>query len=452
MMVFYKKCSTVIRHILIGFFFLSSLRSATIDPLPVEVHAQKTGAIKFAIVLIIDNIHSNDDAMLLRDLGHHLKKDLEFTKQFKVGGGFLHELFSLPSNPSKQYLQELHLNGYEFALFIQPVDPPLLAMLEWRLYDLSSCSMIKGKRYSKKGSDHRVWAHTIADSVWPELAQVPGFFSTKIAYCKDIKDEHARAIKHIYIADYDGSHEQVLISTHTLNVAPRWNVDTAFPVLFYSEHTSVNVRLMMTTMEKKRQIVVNFDGLTMLPSFSHDGKRVAFCASRGAGACDLYCYDQGNLKRLTQNQGNNLAPVFTENQDLLFYCSDREGLPQIYSYTFSTGNSERITPSGYCVCPTYCHTNKSLAYAKMVKGIMQLFMYNTGSKQHTQLTFDESNKDECSWSPCGNYLLFATQQGLKSRIAMLQIHTRETWFVTKPTEICSYPTWSPLYAQVPVVS
>jgi len=88
----------------------------------------------------------------------------------------------------------------------------------------------------------------------------------------------------------------------------------------------------------------------------------------------------------------------------------------------------------------------------MVKGIMQLFMYNTVNKEHTQLTFDESNKDECSWSPCGNYLLFATQRGLKSRIAMLQIHTKETWFVTKPTEICSYPTWSPPYTQVPIVS
>jgi len=296
------------RHILTGFLFLSSSTSATIEPLPIEVHAQKTGAIKFAIVLITDNYHSNDDATLLDNLGYYLKKDLEFTKQFKVGGGSPHELFALKSNPSKQYLQELHQNGYEFALFIRQSDDSI--SIDWRLYDLDTCAMIKGQRYKKTGPLHhhgqsectRIWAHSIADGVWPELAQVPGFFSTKIAYCKDIKDAHARAIKHIYIADYDGSYEQVLINTHTLNVAPRWNVDTAFPVLFYSEHTSVNVRLMMTTMEKKRQIVVNFDGLTMLPSFSYDGKRVAFCASRGDGVCDLYCYDQGNLKRLTQSQ------------------------------------------------------------------------------------------------------------------------------------------------------
>ncbi|GAH05844.1 unnamed protein product, partial [marine sediment metagenome] len=83
-----------------------------------------------------------------------------------------------------------------------------------------------------------------------------------------VNRKHKKSYKHIYVADYDGSNEQLLVSTPTVNVTPRWNNDPANPLIFYSEHTNENVRLMVADMKGRRRIVSNFDGLNMLSSYS----------------------------------------------------------------------------------------------------------------------------------------------------------------------------------------
>ena len=191
----------------------------------------------------------------------------------------------------------------------------------------------------------------------------------------------------------------------------------------------------------------------MVPSFSQDGKKVVYCASRGDGSCHVYYYENGALKRLTHNRGNNVSPTFTEDGTKIFFCSDfQTGQPQIYCYDLQADFLERITQGGYCAAPSYCSTNEKVAYSKIVKGTMQLFIYDTHTKKHTQLTFDKGNKEECSWSPCGNYLLFSLENKDKCRIAMLNLLTNERRFITSEKEVCSYPAWSPIYDQFPVVA
>ena len=143
------------------------------------------------------------------------------------------------------------------------------------------------------------------------------------------------------------------VATSTVNVAPRWNKDFDNPLLFYSEHTNENVRLVVVDMEGRRKVVSNLDGINMLPAFSPDGKKVVFCASRGGGTCQLYYYEKGVFKKLTNNAGNNIAPTFSQDAKELFFCSDFETKgPQIYCYTFATEKLERITNGGYCVSPS----------------------------------------------------------------------------------------------------
>ena len=93
---------------------------------------------------------------------------------------------------------------------------------------------------------------------------------------------------HIYIADYDGSNEECIVQTPTINVSPRWNNDGKRPLLFYSENTNSNMRMMAVDLHKKRVVASNFDGLNMLPAFAPDGKSVIYCATRGDANCHLY--------------------------------------------------------------------------------------------------------------------------------------------------------------------
>ncbi|BDC34701.1 protein TolB [Candidatus Dependentiae bacterium Noda2021] len=397
-----------------------------------SVAAQHHQAMKIMVYAL------NSDEKPIGEIANLIQKDLEFTGQFKL------TIKQGDSLPKKSDVVSWWHEGYPFVIFLQHESDSY----QWRLYETSQLSMIKGKKHETALSV-RAQAHAIADVIWNELTGKKGFFSTKIAYCKETMYKK-KPIKHIYIADYDGSHEQCLVDSHTLNVAPRWNNDTDKPMLFYSEATNTNIRLASLDFNGNKKIASNFDGCNMLPSFSCDGKAVIYSASRGSGTCQLYYFKKGYFKRLTYNTGNNVSPVFVDDNTIV-YCSDFEkGRPFLYQYHLDTKENELLV-EGYCCTPSYCPQTKKIAYAKMVKGTLQLFEYDTITKMHQQLTFDAANKEECCWSPCGTYLLFGHDSGASSRIALLNTITKQVTFITSAKDKCSYPAWSGIYNTLPEV-
>lgn len=410
----------------------------TPDNQTIKVTAQRREKMK--LLLGVVQVTPELDAVMAQ-----LKKDLEFTQQFDVA------VEHFDAIPSKQKdIKALHEQGHPIAIFVNPSGKQ---MVEWRLYDTRHAQMMAGKKYTKQGDVVRGWAHNIADGMWQALTSQPGFFSTKIAYSKKVTRPKKSSVKHICIADYDGSNEQVLIKTPTINVAPRWNHDKNHPLLFYSEGTNTNMRMMVADMTGRRKIASNFDGLNMLPSFSKDGKQAVYCASRGDGSCQIYNFSHGILKKLTRNFGNNVSPSLGSSGTVLYYCSDYEtGKPQIYTYNLQTHEQTRITDGGYCAAPAYHEESGRVVYSKLVDGLMQIMVYNEKTGQHTQLTHDGGSKQECAWSECGNYILFSYEIGQQSSIALLNLVTHHRHLLTDAKQICSYPAWSSTFNSFPVVA
>lgn len=380
-----------------------------------------------------------------KELGITLEKDLSFSGQCSIT---VQEWAN--QKVTKDAIKALYDAGYVLALFINKKGH----YFEWRLYDTidQSLTMLAGKRYHRRGACTRAWAHAIADAVWPIITGNTGFFSTKLAYCQDALSSKGHRITHVYIADYDGSHSELLVDTPTINIAPRWNHDTLNPLLFYSEHTNYNLRLMVVNMKKRAQIASDFDGINMLPTFSADGKCAVYCASRGGGQSHLYRYDSHTFKKITINNGNNVSPTLSADGSIVYFCSDYEtGYPQIYAYTFETDQYKRLTQGGYCASPCYSSAANKIVYCKIIKGITQLCVYDCATKKHAQITYDEGHKEECAWSPCGNYIVFAHKKNEKSVLVIMNMLTSQCKIVSDSMRSCSYPTWSPLYQRYPVV-
>ena len=390
--------------------------------LAVNVSAQKHAKIK--VVLCV----ADDD---LKSVAQTLQKDFSFSGQCAVTTKPYASL-------DKKALNELLGLGYALAVVVNQEDD----YLNWQLYDLTQAKEEKTGTLKKRGKITRTWAHNLADALWPKISGEPGFFSSKIAYCKDEYCPGKRKVKHIYVADYDGQHGRRLVGTPTVNIAPRWNNDRRNPLLFYSEHTNENLRLMTVTMKGEKKVASSFDGINMLPAFSSDGRRVVYCASQGQGHCELYYYDKGTFSKVTKNGGNNISPTFADDASI-FFCSDfQTRSPQIYWCDLNKKKLKRITRGGYCAAPVYSPRKKMLAYIKMERGVGQIFTYDLKNKKHTQLTFDGGSKDEPSWSPCGNYLLFSVEHAQKSKIAMLNLLTNKRRVVASGPDFYSYPSWS----------
>ncbi|MCA9769807.1 PD40 domain-containing protein [Candidatus Dependentiae bacterium] len=445
-----KKLSYAIYFLLIlAIYLLKAEVSCTnekhTDSITVTIAAkQQEQKIGMMIIVLDEGVKTQD----LQAVAQILEKDLSFTGQIEVS------TVQKKLTTYKQFLTHCMQKDCSLAVVIKYGHKQ--GSIVWWLYDTSSSQLVAHNTYDISGKVVRRWAHAIADQLWPKIIGQEGFFSTKISYCKEgilKRNRHKARIKHICVADYDGSHERVLIKTPTVNVAPRWNNDLRYPLLFYSESTNENMRLMVANMKGKRKVASSFDGLNMLPAFSRDGKKVVYCASRGTGNCQIYYYQKGQFKRITHNSGNNVSPSFSGDGNKLYFCSDfQTGYPQIYTYDLITKKQTCITSGGYCAAPAYCHKTDQLIYSKMVNGVMQLMLYDNNTKQHIQLTFDPGNKQEASWSPCGNHVIFNLSKGHSNRIAFFSLHTKKYRFITSQRAACSYPHWSPTYISFPITS
>lgn len=392
-------------------------------------------------IIVLDETNS-----ILNQVAEFIKKDLEFTDQFKPCIKKYNA--QLPKKTLRKDIKNLSSAGIPLALCLNSTAKD---NIQWRLYDTMQCSMIQAKKHTNKSTILRAWAHTIADEVWKTLTGNDGFFSSRIVYCKDSKNKNGHTIRKVYCADFDGTNEELLVDVATICVAPRWHPTK--PRISYSEYADTNVRLMSVGMDKQRKPLSNFDGINMLASFSDDGTTMTYCSSRGSGSCQIYLLTNDALKRCTNNTGNNTSPIFID-EDHLCFCSDfQTGSPQIYIANIKTGHLQRITPGGYCTSPSYYKKTNKIAYHKMIHGIMQLMIYDCGTKTHTQLTKSKGNKHEVSWSPCGTQLLFVHEISTKnSRLSTFNLLTHKTKYLTNTKDQCSYPHWSPCYQTFPVIS
>ncbi|HTM05615.1 MAG TPA: hypothetical protein VL201_00065, partial [Patescibacteria group bacterium] len=309
-----------------------------------------------------------------------LQKDLLFLDQFDLSTASSSELLT------KQERETIYRDGYCFAVFIVDREKTV----DMYIHDLSTDQTIVGKRLVKNKSD-RLIAHKAADIIVEGLTGQPGFFSTYIAYTKEkLTHPHSYIItKQICITEYDGSHEHILVNRPDLIFGLRWHSTSNQPLLFYSQHTKTNIQLRSINQFKKIQLVSDADGITMSPTCLPDNKGVIVSETGDNGFAQLYHYSLQGITQLTSYEGNSIGPSFSCRDNMLYFCSDfKNNSPHIFVYHMDTKKVEEITKEGYCTSPVISPNGYTLAYTKLIKGNMQIFLYDTQTKTHRQITFD----------------------------------------------------------------
>ncbi len=370
----------------------------------------------------------------------YLVKDLELSGQCAVHSCIVE---SVPKNSD---IKEFFNKGYPLALFLTI---PSYHFIEYRLYETATASMMSGKRLNSVGTSSVRSMHRLANLIWPLLTGETGCFGSKIAYCQDHYLSNGRTVQHIMLADFDGEHMRPLVTVPTVHGGLRWNNDTENPLLFFYEHTRSNIRLRALDRFKRTQTVSDFDGLNMLPSFSPDGQKVVYCASKGRGVSQLYSGTPDGVKQLCTLSGQVISPSFSSDGKTVYFCSDYiKNTPHIYGFVLETGAVFPVTNgSGYAVSPA-CHPHQEkVAYSRKTDGVLQVFVWDRARNAHDQITKDSGHKDNCTWSPCGNYLAYSVDHDTTASIVIIHLGSRVTRTLTPSNQRCTWPAWSPFSAQ-----
>lgn len=410
------------------------LCSCEADCVDLTVRSNKKAAQKVMLWVVPEK---DETVPLLVD---HMVRALSFTKQCEL---IVEQAENFPSSSDLKKIKN------ERDIFLVLAVAPCEKGYAWRLYDTIVSKMHVARRYEKTGSELRGWAYALCDDIWPLLMKSKGFFSTKIAYEQGVKGENCR---HIYIADFDGSHAERLIATSTVNIAPRWNYDRKNPMLFYSTNTPKNLRMMAIGTDKKTKVTSNYDGQNIAPSFCKDGSKMVYCCSRGDGRCQIYLCEKSNIKNLTNNMSNNISPSLSPDGTKVYFCSDAQtGRSDLFVYDMQNDELERLSTGIECSASRYNALAERVVYARTIDGVQQLYLYDVKTRKHEALTGDASSKQGCSWSPCGNFILFSEkEEGKSSRLAMINVHDKSKRYVSAEGEDCAFPDWSPVYREFPI--
>jgi Tol biopolymer transport system component len=343
---------------------------------------------------------------------------------------------------TKKYMQSLLEEGFPLVIFWEGTDK----MVTWRLYDTMSVELIKGKEHVCGALSRDQWSIAIASALWPELTSERGSFASLIVACKHRAGKNGRMLRDIYLLHPFFTHDlfkPVKLVACGNNFAPRWH--SCRDMIFFSRHAPTNVCLMSVDAARVVRTITSFDGQNMTPTISKKGRVVLSLSNNDSIALYEYIFNKqdkrGVFKRLTRAHGDFISPSFINEKEVVFcYVNDRN-VPSLGIIQVDTQHVSWLSV-GRAVCPAASPDGSRIAFCKKDHGTYQVYLYECATKQEEQLTCCVGNKDECSWSACGNYLVCCVEKGDSSRLALVDVHTKVLRYITPEHEKWSYPSWS----------
>lgn len=416
-----------IKKIVLSLLMLNSLPAEALcegRELRIQVARKDNVASKTNVALVLTTKHD-----LLDEIVHVVQRDLAQSGQCIVA------LQHAPLPHTKQELETYYAAGYQFVVFLGMSDDG--ATIIGRLYDALDTSMMQGKKWQRR-EPLSLWAHKISQDLWEQLMGNPGSFASHIVYVKRIKGKTGKQATQLCLTHWDGSNEKVLARSGSILVAPSWKSDG--DVIFCSQFTNRNVRLIATDIAGKSWIVLDRDGTTMGASSLAGCPDVVYCHSGEIWKCSYDPRTKRSTHTLVVRDGTMCAsPTLLAGGDIIYCAGGR-----IKHWRAKEGKSSLITEQGYCVGPAYHGPTNRVVYSQKVGKTMQLCIKDLRTGVTRQVTSGEGDKIDASWSPCGTYLVYCLAQGKISEIFLLNTIASEQRRISAAGDYCSCPAWSPV--------
>ncbi len=282
-------------------------------------------------------------------------------------------------------------------------------ILEARLFDIAERRQLGGKRYQGGRREVRRMAHRFGDEVMRLLTGERGPFDTRIAF---VSTRAGRA-KELYVTGFDGEEVRQLTSNGTINLSPSWSPDGR--ELLLTSYKDGRPKLYELDLSSGRfSLLLSGPGLTNGGRFSPDGGRIAASREESKGNSEIVVLDRdGEVRRVVAaHDGIDVSPSWSPDGRQIAFCSARGGAPQIYVADADGGSARRVSFGGsYNTSPAWSPRGARIAYTGRVGGRFQIFVSDAAGGEARQITSSDGDNVDPSWSPDGRYLIFSSTRG-----------------------------------------
>jgi TolB protein len=247
----------------------------------------------------------------------------------------------------------------------------------------------------------RSLAHRIANDLILLYTRTAGVFGTRIAFAR----RTGAGRKQIFSVDCDGENLAQISAGRRLNFTPAWGPGG----IYFSSQTPDGFLALFR--QGRSEPVLRADGLVMGAAFG--GGRMAVVLTRD-GNSEIYVGspDGTGLRRLTNDPGADITPVWSPDGSKIAFVSDRSGGPQVYVMDAGGGGQRRVSFQGtYNTGPSWAPDSQTLAYAGRGGGAADIFTVNVAGGAARRLTEGQGNNTDPTYSPDGRMIAFSSSRG-----------------------------------------
>ena len=382
------------------------------------------------------------------DIARVIREDLARSGQFR--GLPEQDMVERPTRGSEVNYPTWRLLKQDFLVVGRVVDAGGGAYrVEYELFDVAKQERLIGIAMTGRANAMRDVAHQIADAVYEKVLGVRGAFWTRIAYVTSTGTGDATRYA-LMVADSDGYNPQTVVRSNLPLLSPSWSPDgkrLAYVSFEHNNNSSIYIQDLGTG---SRERVASFRGINSAPAFSPDGRRLALTLSR-SGNPEIYVMDLGSkaLTQLTNQFGIDTEPTWSADGSTIYFVSDRGGRPQVYSVPASGGSATRVTFQGnYNASPSVSFDDRKIAVAQGAGNVYRIALLDRSLGSPRWSTLSPGSLDESpSFAPNASMVLYAAREGARGVLYAVSADGRVRQRLVLANGDVREPAWGPYREQ-----
>ena len=223
----------------------------------------------------------------------------------------------------------------------------------------------------------------------------------------------------IYVMDPHGNNQTRLTNHPAADYHPSWSPDGK-RIAFTSNRNGGKIQIFVMDCDGQNPIRLTNEVWDQNPDWSPDGQKIAFTGYKDAGGgaawdIDIYIMDPDgkNRKRLTRIPGNSFNPSWSPDNQRIAFVNSRPGATEIYVVNADGTRQKSLTQGdnrGNKREPSWSPDGQSIAFMLNDLRSIQIYVMDTDGKNRRKLTdgrFDWSP----AWSPDGETIAYESWRG-----------------------------------------
>lgn len=304
--------------------------------------------------------------------------------------------------------------------------------------------------------------HQLSDSLLKAVYGLEGVATTRLLYTLRTKGSTGKWISEIFESDYDGANSRQITQGQGYCVTPVYTPPKSGQTsgsYFYVSYLNGQPKIFYSPLKAAPGTRLTLlSGNQFMPALSRQRDQIAYI-SDVTGNPDLFLQvvnpETGATDKPRQifraHRAVQSTPTFSPDGKKIAFVSNKDGSPRVYLMPIPAPGVrledikvQLLTKqSRESTAPNWSPDGTKIAYCAMTQGVRQIWIYDFDKKEERQLTQGTGHKENPVWAPNSLHLAFNSTGNNGSELYILNLHQPQAVKITSGTGEKHYPCWEP---------